>query len=410
MTPLEIIRTGIKGLLLHKLRSGLSILGIVFGVASVISMLSVGEGARREALAQIELMGTNNITIRALNLTEAGKIEAAKNLSYGLTIHDAELIKKNNPLVKRLAPLKKVNRDLYFLNKDISYRILGTYPDYLHTGNLTLKEGRFLVVKDIEERKRVCVLGADMAKDLFPSRRGIGRRIRINTEWFKVVGVLRNRDIPKKVDIVRLHNINRDIYIPLTTAFFAQPVKDGRESIDEISVQIIDSNRVKDARGLIQYLLTKAHNNVDDYEIVVPQELLRQRQRTQRIFNIVMGCIAGISLLVGGIGIMNIMLANVSERTREIGIRRALGADHSEIIKQFLVEALLLTLCGGLIGIGLGIGMAKIIGHAEGWRTAISAWSLLLAFCVSKVVGIIFGLYPAYKASRMDPVTAIRYG
>ncbi len=261
MTPLEIIRTGIKGLLLHKLRSGLSILGIVFGVASVISMLSVGEGARREAVAQIELMGTNNITIHALNLTKAGKIEAAKNLSSGLTIHDAELIKKHNPLVKRLAPLKEVDRDLYFLNRDISYRIIGTYPDYLYAGNLTLKGGRFLVGKDIEERKRVCVLGADMAKDLFPAQKAIGKWIRIGTEWFKVVGVLRNKDIPEKVDIVRLHNINRDIYIPLTTTFFAQPIEDRRGKIDEISVQIVDSSRVKEAQDLIRYLLRKTHNN-----------------------------------------------------------------------------------------------------------------------------------------------------
>ncbi|MBM4078556.1 MAG: FtsX-like permease family protein [Planctomycetes bacterium] len=424
MTTLGLVETvalGLKSLRLHKMRSALAALGIVFGVCSVIAMLSIGEGASREAQDQIKLLGTNNIIVRGVKPVEEKTVTQARRfvLIYGLTYDDAEHIATTLPSVKVTVPMRRITQDVRYRHRRTEGAVVGTVPWYPQIANFRPAQGRFLTYTDMHESAITCVLGQAIARDLFTYEDPIGQKVKVGRDYFTVVGVMESRSLPEKEgDRKEVGDLNQSIFIPLTTArtrfgeylvrrttgtFQAESVQ-----LHEIIVQVADMAEVFDTAKAVTAILEKSHKK-KDYEVIVPLELLRQAERTKRIFSIVLGSIAAISLLVGGIGIMNIMLATVTERTREIGIRRALGAKRKHVIAQFLVETVVLTVCGGLTGIGLGVVIPLMVTWLANMRTVITPLSLVLSFGISVGVGILFGLYPAWRAAQMDPIEALRH-
>ncbi len=406
----ESLRIGVKSILVHKLRSLLTTLGVIFGVAAVISMLSIGEGAKRAAIEQIKLLGTNNIRVNYLKLTGEQAEDAESKLSKGLTYRDGQLIRANLPNVKGVTPLRFVEIEIMLGTKEANGRVIGTDDAYEWVTNFHPSEGRFISPMDVHEAKQVCVIGSEVRDELFGYRNPIGRRIKLGDTWFTVVGVMESKTVKEgKASVIKLRNINKDIYIPITTALKRFTDEDRPNSVEEIAIQVVHEDQVLTTSEIVKRLLERTHHGVNDFEIIIPAELLAQSQKTQRVFNIVMGSIAAISLLVGGIGIMNIMLASVTERTKEIGTRRALGATEQDIMGQFLNETVLISVTGGFIGIILGTVMAKGINLFAGWDTVISLYSVIVSFGISALVGIVFGLYPARKAAKMDPIAALRF-
>jgi len=406
----ESLRIGIKSVLVHKLRSFLTTLGVIFGVAAVISMLSIGEGAKRAAVEQIKLLGTNNIRVNYVKLAGDQAEEAEQKASKGLTYHDGRLIRENLPNVKGVTPVRFVEAAIMLGNKESAGRVVGTDEVYEWVTNFHPSEGRFICPLDVADAKRVCVIGAEIRDELFGYRNPLGRRIKIGDTWFSVIGVMESKTVKEgKASVIKLRNINKDVYIPISTALKRFTDEDRPNAIEEIAIQVEREEQVLPTSEVVKRLLTRTHNNVLDYEIIIPAELLAQSQKTQRVFNIVMGSIAAISLLVGGIGIMNIMLASVTERTKEIGTRRALGATERDILGQFLNETILISVTGGFIGIVLGVVMAKGINLFAGWDTVISLYSVVTSFGISALVGIVFGIYPARQAAKMDPIAALRF-
>jgi putative ABC transport system permease protein len=407
----ESLQIGIKSILVHKLRSLLTTLGVIFGVAAVVSMLSIGEGAKRAAIEQIKLLGTNNIRINHVKLVGEQAELAEKKLSRGLSHRDGQLIRANLPNISGVAPIKFVETEVMMRNKESSGRVIGTDHAYESVTNFHAGEGRFITPLDVMHAKRVCVIGSEIRQELFGRRNPVGRRLKIGGTWFMVVGVMESRTLKEgNASVIKLRNINKDIYIPITTALKRFAEDEARvNGLEEIAVQVTHDEQVVTTAQIIKRILDRTHNGVSDYEIIIPAELLVQSQKTQRVFNIVMGSIAAISLLVGGIGIMNIMMASVTERTREIGIRRAMGANKKDILDQFLNETVLISATGGLIGIILGAAMAKGINVFAGWETVISFYSVIVSFGISAAVGIVFGLYPASQAAQMDPIAALRF-
>ncbi len=405
----ESIGIGVKGLLLRKFRSLLSALGVVFGVAAVVSMVSVGEGARLEAVEQIKLLGTNNIRIKKLVLTGERREEAERQFSKGLTYDDARMLRESVPTLHAVAPLKFIDADIRFEGRQAVAQVVGTVPEYEAVTNFRVGTGRFVMQFDLTDTKNICILGSDVKQELFRHRDPLGAVIRIGGARFTVVGVMEAKVVRKgRTAVIKVRNINRDLYIPITTALRRFPRRENALGIEEIAVRAARAEDLPRAAGLIREVLDRRHRGVEDYEVMVPEELLAQAQRTQRLFNVIIGSIAGISLVVGGIGIMNIMLANVSERTREIGIRRAIGATKRDILFQFLVETVLICMVGGAIGIVLGFGLAQVISLYASWPTAFSYLSVLVAFGTSALVGLLFGLFPARRAAQLNPVQALR--
>ncbi|HUW33629.1 MAG TPA: ABC transporter permease [Planctomycetota bacterium] len=409
---IKTIQMAAKSLMLHRFRSFLSALGIIFGVMAVVAMMAVGEGAKRESLRQIELLGTNNLIVRSVALTESERISAQRRQSAGLTLSDADALGKL-PGVERAAAMKAV---LVERSGGVSAglpSVVGVTPDYAKITNLRTAEGRFIAAEHVRSQARVCVLGAAVA-----GRSAIGNTIKLGSDWFTVIGILADKDystgknaaITATAAIAR--NSNTDICIPITVHVQSQSA-DGPgalpEQVDEVWIQATEASIVTALSRVVRDTLARLHRGVSDYELLVPHELLMQKQRTIGIFNLVLGCIAGISLLVGGIGIMNIMLATVSERTREIGVCRAIGARRSDIIVQFLAESVTLTAGGGLIGILLGWIAASLISSYAGWATALSVKTVVTAAVISALVGIFFGLYPAQRAAKMDPIAALKF-
>ena len=407
----DVIRIGIKeGLVAHKMRTLLTMLGVLFGVSAVIAMSSIGEGARREAIEQIRQMGANNVRVRAVQLEGQELMDARRKLSDGLRWADAEAVRAVVPTVKEAVPLKEMQMDVRLGAKKPKGRIIATSPAYQEVANFYVGQGRFISDIDMKYCRPVCVLGKSIKKELFANEAAVDKRIRLGLAWYHVVGVMQGKDIPKgKIKAISTVDLNHDIYIPLTTALKRVKRNPERSEIDEISIMVRDGESVHETAEVVQAVITRRHHGVDDHQLVVPEELLRREQATQRIFNIVMGAIAGISLVVGGIGIMNIMLATVTERTKEIGIRRAVGACERDVLKQFLTEAVVISVAGGLLGITLGWTIAKIIAVAAKWKTVVSAEAVILGFGVSAGVGILFGIYPAWKAACQDPIQALRY-
>ncbi|MFQ6092959.1 MAG: ABC transporter permease [bacterium] len=406
----ESLGVGWEGLFAHKLRSFLTMLGIIFGVAAVIAMLSIGEGAKREALEQIKLMGMNNILIQDAGLEEKELAEAREKQSRGLTRADARAIEAICPMVEVAAPQKEEDFDIRLGSKTVKATVVGTVPPYPWVLNFHPRRGSFITPSDMAEHRRVSVLGNAIKRELFPFEDPVGKRVKLGDTWFTVIGVMEDKNIVAgKAGALAVRNLNRDVYIPITTAFKRFKHEPMESEVDQITVKVRDAAKIREAANIIKNILDRRHHGVEDYQIIIPEELLRASQRTQRIFNIVMGAIAGISLLVGGIGIMNIMLATVLERTREIGVRRAIGARQRDILGQFLIEAVVLSFSGGAVGIALGVFMTKVVTLYAGWKTVVSLGAIGVAFGVSAGVGMIFGIYPARKAARLDPIEALRY-
>jgi putative ABC transport system permease protein len=394
MPPRALLRLALRGLLLHKLRSSLSILGVVFGVGAVVAMSSVGEGARKEALDQIGALGIDTITVRSRADGGAG----------GLRARDAEAVAAVVPGVTAVAPVRVASLPLKGTRQEVP--VVGTTQAYQGASRLPVAAGRFLTLLDVTDRKRVAVLGASVARSLFPLSDPVGQSVLLGEDWFQVVGVLEGRATSKRAGAIRTRDVNGVVFVPLPALDRgADPRPDG---IDELVLRVAEADRVVAVAEVVRSVLRRTAGD-SPLEVVVPREILRQRERTQRIFNVVTGAIAAISLLVGGIGIMNIMLASVAERTREVGIRRALGATRRDISAQFLTESSLLTTAGGVFGTLLGVVGSVAIQRLAGWPTALSPLSMLLALLMALLVGIGFGFYPAWHAARLEPMDALRH-
>src|SRR5262245_11434272 len=407
----ESLRIGVRSIRAHKLRSFLTMLGMIFGVAAVVSMVSIAEGARREAVEQIRMLGTNNIRVNHRELPEAAREAAEQKGSNGLAIADADLVGESLSNLRGVAPVRFVEAAVLRGGREAVARVVATNEQYDRVTDFHADDGRFLSALDVDHAKRVAVIGSEVREALFGFRNPVGQRIRVGDQWFTVVGAMGPKTIRKaRASAIKLRNLNQDVYVPITTATLRLPDDGAEGGVQEIAIQVDDPDEVSHTAQIVKRLLLRSHQNVEDFEIVVPAELLAQAQSTQRVFNIVMGSIAAISLLVGGIGIMNVMLTTVTERTKEIGIRRAVGATRRTILVQFLIETVLVSTSGGCLGIVVGSAMAKGINLFAGWETVISPGGTLLAFAISAGVGVLFGLYPAQRAARMDPLAALRFG
>jgi len=404
------IATGITSIRGYKTRSILTTLGVVFGVAAVIAMTSIGAGAREEMLSQIALLGVNNVRIQAKTLYGDDLRDSKRKNAKGLVIEDMDSLVEICPLVAAAAPIREINEQVALGSQEVEANVIATNPRFLDVTGFDVDMGRFVSDEDGLDFDRVCVLGKTVKRELFAYKPAVGERIKIGYDWYTVVGEMSRLAAAGRSTVISVRDMNRDVYIPLSTSMRRFPRRrSGTTDLTEINVRISARERVSEAANIINNILRRRHSEVDDYEIVIPEELLRQSQSTQRIFNIVMGCIAGISLVVGGIGIMNIMLATVTERTREIGLRRAVGAKKTDILGQFLVECVMISCTGGLIGIAFGTLLAYAITLYAKWTTIISPGAVVLAFGVSAAVGIIFGIYPASRAANLDPVVTLRY-
>ena len=411
------IRLGIKNLLIHKLRSGLTVLGIVFGVGSVIAMLSVGEGASREALEQIRKLGSNNIIIDTIKPIEdeSNTTQHSHMSIYGLLYEDEQRIRQTFPAVQRSVASKHVRKDGRLGERSLELRLVGTQPEWFKLLDRRVLAGRVLGKGDFTDRAAVCVLTEHGARRLLATENTIGKYVRIGMDFFRVIGIIQTESVSGDI---QTPDQEVDAYVPLNVArerfgdVATRVTSGGREremvELHQILVQVRGTDEVEATAKDIERMLTRFHKK-KDYRIHVPLALLKQAEATKRTFNIVLGSIAGISLLVGGIGIMNIMLATVTERTREIGIRRAIGAKRRQIVGQFLIETVVLSTVGGLFGVAAGIGIPWIVTLLAGMPTVVTAWSVILALGISVAVGLIFGLYPAFRAAKLDPIEALRH-
>jgi putative ABC transport system permease protein len=407
---LEAIKDALLNLGRHKLRTSLTMLGMIFGVAAVLAMLSIGAGAQQEALSVIQQMGLRNILVRAKQF-DADQLLVIRQDSPGLSLRDAEALQRALPPGTLVVAKKELKT--YQIASDYGRadsRVLGVPATYPSAVSLSVVQGGFLLPIDEELRHQVCVLGTTARRKLFGLNPAIGEQIKINQEWFTVIGELADQQISnKEFQGIKVENSNNDIYIPLRTMldkFEPDPVAD---ELDEIVIQLPTVDKISESAALISGMMGSMHNQIDDFTLIVPEKLLEQSRQTQKIFNIVMGAIASISLLVGGIGIMNIMLASVLERTNEIGLRRALGARRRDISRQFILEAITISLSGALMGIALGFGIARGVSAYSGWSTIVTPISVILGVGVSVSVGLIFGIFPARKASLVSPIEALRY-
>ena len=399
MPPAVLLRLGLGSLLVHKLRSALSILGVVFGVGAVVSMSSVGEGARREALEQVGALGIDSVTLRT---ARAGAAAAD-----GLQMGDAAALERVVPDLLAVAPVREAALRAEAGGRAADAVVVGTTPAYQSAARLRLSSGRFLTVLDVQDAKRVAVLGASLAAALFPLGEPRGARIAVGGDWYDVVGVLEGRASPRRPGPIRTRDVNRAVFVPLPS------LDRGREGapdgVDEIVLRVRDADAVAASAEAARAVVARTSGGAP-IEVIVPREILRQRERTQRIFNVVTGAIAAISLLVGGIGIMNIMLASVAERTAEVGVRRALGASRRDVAAQFLVESSLLTGAGGAAGAMLGVAGSAVIQRLAGWPTALSPLMFCAALLAAVAVGVGFGFYPAWRAAHLEPMEALRHG
>ena len=418
---LRMLMLGLKSLALHKLRSALTATGIVLGVASVIIMVAVGEAARFQAVEQIKQLGATSIIVCSQKPREDNKESEGEHvLMYGLTAEDLERISSTIPTVTSAIPIREFRKELRYLDRKLEGRVVAVTPDYLSMNGLQLECGRFIGEIDNQRFANVAVIGAETAETLFPFDEPLGRCIRIdNSQYYRVVGVTRHRAPSAAIgSSLSAQDYNRDVYIPFRTdrARFGEVLSYQRAGtwerekleISQITVAVDSMQHVKNTARIIQAVIDEFHDQ-KDVTITVPLDLLERAEETQRVFTLVLGSIASITLLVGGIGIMNIMLATVTERTREIGVRRALGAKRSHITSQFLAETIVLSSAGGLLGVGLGIAGSHSVANFIELPTIIPPWAPVVAWTVSVAVGIIFGIYPARRAAMMDPIEALRH-
>ena len=418
----ETARLALRSLRLQKFRAVLTALGIVIGVAAVIAMLSISEGAKREALEQVRLMGVNNLRVRSTKpvINERKKQDQADSggwiSRYGVSPAELAHLRVVAPEIEEIVPLREVRKDVWSRDVKTDIRVVGTSPALVDVLDYHPESGRFLSALDEKDARSVCVLGAEARRKLFRTRSWAGEQVKVGDHFFRVVGVMEEK--PGKASSGALmEDPNNQIYVPYATVmsvYGALSMKGGQGSFEAISVEVDEAivrvrgeDDIPTVNRTVRRSLERAHPR-GDFDVVVPLELLKQKQKTQRTFTIVMASIAALSLLVGGIGIMNIMLANVAERKKEIGTRRALGARKRDIRRQFLMESLMLSLMGGLAGIACGVAGSRIIQSAAGWPTVISGIAVALAFVVAAVTGIVFGTFPAVKAASVDPIVALR--
>lgn len=419
---IPLLRTAVRSLMLHKLRSMLTMLGLVFGVASVIVMLAIAEGASFEAQQQIESLGVKNIIVRSTKPVEDAQSrnqESSVVLAYGLTWDDLDRIRTTIPEIDGATPLREFRQEVRHLNRSLEGRVVGATPDYLEITQTDVRRGRFIESVDVNLMKNVCVIGHELAEELFPFEDPLDKTVRVGpNHFYRIVGVTEYRSPTSGAgSSLSAEDFNRDVYIPITTdrARFGEMIvyetsgamSFERIELSQITVQVQEREQVRMVARVIEDLLGAYHRR-QDYKVTIPLQLLEQAEQTQRIFSLLLGSTAGISLLVGGIGIMNIMLATVTERTREIGIRRALGARRFDIISQFLIETALLSLTGALIGAVLGLTVPSLISGLSGRTTIITPHAPIIAVTVALAVGTGFGVYPARRAAMLHPIEALR--
>ncbi len=404
---------GLSSLLVHKLRSLLTMLGMIFGVGAVVAMLSITAGAQKEMMSYIDLLGVNNIIIEAKEAVDRNELQTRRAISPGLTFRDFRAVAENVPGIEALTPRKRF-KPLKVLPKTAQEMplLIGVQPNYLTINSLKVVEGRFFSGEDDSRSAPVCVLGETAKVNLLGYDPAVGKFVKINDTWLQVVGVLAQQaTADSEVEGLEVLNRSNMVIAPLNTVMrrFEDNNSYLKDEIDGIYIRVTPQTDSIETANVVSAILTATHKDAGDFTVTVPAGLLEQRKRTQFIFSVVMICIAGISLLVGGIGIMNIMLATVLERTREIGIRRAIGARQADIVRQFLTEAVMISIIGGLIGIAFGFTLSRIIAAAAGWSTVVTASSVVVAFGVSCGIGLLFGIYPAVQAAKLDPIEAIRY-
>ncbi len=445
---LQILTISLEAVFSNKLRSILTALGIIFGVAAVIAMMAIGNGAQKEILDQIKLVGVNNIVILPINLNDTKDQEQQdsesetpsmnKKYSPGLTLKDAENISHAIPTVKQVSPEIVYPVLAVRKGKKSSVDLTGINNNFFNLFNLTLQKG--VHFSDIQSAKGdpVCIIGPTVAAKLFPDENPLGKQLKCGSVWLKVIGVLQGVKTDKKAESLGVSDYNSKVFAPIKTVLlrykdrslvsqssfgggqmfrmggmsmymYRNANKVGEHQLDKIVVQVDETKNLAATKTVIEQILNRRHQGVQDFEIKIPELLLKQEQKTKDIFNIVLGAIAGISLIVGGIGIMNIMLASVMERIREIGVRRAIGATKKDIILQFLSEATFISITGGFIGILLGVIMARIISISTDILTIVSFVSIAISFGVAATVGIVFGWLPARKAAEQDPVESLRH-
>lgn len=407
----ENIQVAIRGLLDHKFRSFLTMLGIIFGVASVIAMLSIGEGAKRESIAKYQDLGVTNIIVRDKDFSDQELEEVRAKFSQGLSITDANVIKEIIPGVVEVAPQAEKDSEVKYADKSAKSRIVGITPEYIKILNYQTDKGDFINADHYLRNLKVCVLGAGILKTLFKNEDPIGKMVKIDDQWLEVVGVLKSKALfTETVGELASRDLNNDVYVPLTTYNKRFVPENALQSeIKQITIKVASSDKLIETSTLITSILDRHHFNNKDYSIVIPYELLKQEEKERRIYNFLLGAIAAISLIVGGIGIMNIMLATVMERTREIGIRRAIGARKADIMSQFVTEAVAISITGGIIGVFLGVSLSLTISLFTDVHTFIRLYSVFLAFGFSVLVGISFGYLPAKNAANLKPIESIRY-
>ena len=438
----------LRVILANKIRTLLTSLGIIFGVAAVITMLAIGNGAEKEILAQLELVGVNNIVITPISdkeennnqdEEEGGTLEP-KRFSKGLDMLDVNSIKKNIPSVKRVSP--EIILETYVIKKgrQNSIKLIGVSEDYFTTSNINIESGKNFNQAQTESALPVCIIGKKIEKKLFTGESAIGKQIKVKDVWLQVVGVIEEKFVSETAqENLGIRNMNLDVYIPIKTFLIRykdrkiisdKPIENtggmiifggnqqgpkeriprgNYHQIDKLVVQVNNSSELNATADVLSRMLKRRHNDMIDFEISIPIQLLKQQQKTKQIFNIVLSIIAGISLLIGGIGIMNIMLASVLERTKEIGIIRAIGATKEDVILQFLTESILVSIGGGIIGIILGVLSSYILEMTTGIETILSLSSILLSFFVATLIGLIFGIAPAKSAANKNPIEAIRH-
>ena len=402
---------GLSSLLVHKLRSGLTMLGMIFGVGAVVAMLSITEGAQKEMMSYIDLLGVNNIIIEAKEAVDRNELQTRRVISPGMTFRDFRAISENVQGLEALTPRKRFKpQKLLPKTAGDPPLLIGVQSNYLTINSLKIIEGRWFSDDDDERSAPICVLGESAKVSLLGYEPAVGKHVKVNDQWLQVVGVLAQQ-ATSDVEGLEVANRNNLIIAPLNTVMrrFEDNNSYLKDEIDGMYIRVKPETDSIETASVVTALLAATHKDSGDFSVVVPAGLLEQRRRTGFIFNVVMICIAGISLLVGGIGIMNIMLATVLERTREIGIRRAIGAKQSDIVRQFLTEAVLISTLGGLIGILFGFTLSYIIASAAGWSTIVTTSSIVVAFGVSCGIGLAFGIYPAVQAAKLDPIEAIRY-
>ncbi len=418
----DAVRVALLDLALHKFRSALATLGIIFGVASVEAMMSISAGAEHETLARIAALGVDNVIIRSVKPAKAETNQRDNErqyiAEYGLLRRDLEHVRRTFPSVRFAVGQRNTRIDLYASNGKLQpgLSVIATEADYLHVTRSRISRGRFLCPLDNERLSQVCVVGSEAARKLFAYNDPLAQSVRVRETWYKVVGVLDNAAAAKDAGG---DDINNYVFIPIATArthygdlsmrqdsgsFNAEKIQ-----LDSISVQLADPDLVIPASRRLENYLKQTHKQ-KDYELLVPLELMRQKAATQRIFTVVTASIASISLLIGGIGIMNIMLANVSERRQEIGTRRAIGATRKDIVVQFVLESATLTSLGGAAGVVVGYGLARFVSHAAAWPTSTTWECAAMGLAVACGAGILFGLWPAYQAAKVNPIEALRAG